>query len=1825
MEFGIRWRQSHNARSVGGRSELEGVRRFPFNHRSIVRPSLKSAFLRQILAAVCLAAWLGVGSFVFAQVVFSEIHYHPVEEPAFSADGKPVLDLTNDVHEFLEIYNAGREPVDVSGWTIVGGIDYEFPSGSTLGPSQYKVVAKAPARLAAVSVYGLREADLAGPYAGQLSNRGETLRLRDRAQRTVDSVTYSATFPWAIGADALGADDEWTGLRRSDRQYRGRSLERVSFTHPSNDPANWIASPTAGEPSPGRPNLFTRPVPFPVVVGLGVYQAGDEQPLIRRGQPARIDVRFSAEEPQGSVELEYFVDDINSATEPRTNVVMTSSGGGAGGSVRFALDIPGLPDRSIVRYRIWALRGGAREVISPRGDDPFRWHAYFVTPVRSSSKPIYDCFISSASLARLNANITGSPRRVTAPDPPGLPRDSWNATEPAVMVADGVVHDIRMRHHGSRYNRGAGRNSFKWSFPRYQLFQGTDAIFETDKGSDFVNGHGLFINAGLPVSKVRYVDLYLNNNAVMQRLEQGEFNGDMLDRYHEDQQPLNPGSALESSGEIYKTVGTIDLNGEGPYGRGDGRKLSKAPNWTALQMYEWTYALQNHSWKGHTAFKTMIDAMWVARGDSPSAPNPNVDALRAFFTNYFDLDTTLTYLAVENWACPWDDTTQNHFLWQRSNGKWSMLPWDCDAWFGRGDNTPASASIFIGEVGDRSNNFRGPNFFKDGFLKAFRQEYKERLYLLNNTFLHPENITAMGFGSIRAFADARFTSVNQQCGLGTFQRPVKPVNRIPANASSWVPGTLFSTSPYSHTAVPASSHASSLWEIRAANGSYRTPVYKTTSTTNLISLAVPFRALTFGSNYYWRCTHIDSQGHPSIPSDETSFTFGVVSGVTTNIVSLVAINASTLWSYEGTGAVMPSTWKDPGFDDSKWPRGAALLALETAPLPEPIRTPLVLGQLSYFFRHRFTYEGPTTATLQLRQVVDDGAVYYLNGKELFRSRVSAQPLLQTSLSDQNVGDASYEGPFEVVATNLVAGQNVLAVEVHQSSAGSSDIVFGVSLEQVITQTTAASKVSINEVLASNVSAARNGTEYPDYVELHNASDSVVDLSGFSITDDLSVPDRYRFPAGATLAPRGHLVVWCDAAPTTPGLYAGFGLDASGQTLLLLGPSTNGPVVIDSIRFGPQVVDYSIGRIADGTGEWRLNRPSPGSANQEMSLGRPDRAIVNEWLADPGENGDDWLEIYNPEPLPIALGGWALADSVSAPDRSAIAPLTFIEGQGFQRFYADGEPSKGATHLDFKLSARGDSIVIFSTNGVVTHSVTFGPQEMGISQGRLPDGASRVVSFPISSSPGESNYLPVESVVINEVLSHSDPPFEDAIELQNMSGAPVDIGGWYLSDNDQAPRKFRIPSPTILPAGGFAVFYESQFNPVTSTTNAFALSSSRGDEVVLSQADVTGVLTGYRSMVRFGAAPSGVSFGRVNTVSGTDFALLSATSFGSEPFTTAEKFRLGKGGTNATPRIAGVVISEIMYHPPDITVEGTVKDNVDFEYIELHNTTGATFRMSNSAQPGAGWRLRGGVSFDFPRDLVLPPDGRLVLVSFDPSLDSLRRDAFRAHYSVPDDVPILGPIGRLGNEEDRVDLQSPELPLPSTPPDAGFLPYIVADHVRYADRAPWPPSADGLGAALHRVREDRYGNDAAHWASGPPSPGIGSGTPSDLDTDADGIPDAWEVRAGLDPKDPTDATQDRDGDGLVNRAEYRAGTDPNDRQSTLRLTARSLATSSAGELALSFAGVAGKIYVVEYRDQLTSGDWVTLAPRVAPVANGVVTMPISNRDLALQRYYRLRLP
>jgi len=162
------------------------------------------------------------------------------------------------------------------------------------------------------------------------------------------------------------------------------------------------------------------------------------------------------------------------------------------------------------------------------------------------------------------------------------------------------------------------------------------------------------------------------------------------------------------------------------------------------------------------------------------------------------------------------------------------------------------------------------------------------------------------------------------------------------------------------------------------------------------------------------------------------------------------VNAEQIWRFLDPRANPPAGWNTVGFNDSAWGSGPAVLGVETSALPEPLRTQLTLGGITYYFRTHFNYDGPAgNGVLRFRTILDDSAVIYLNGVEIQRIRMPSGPVeYVTQGAGGAVGEAVYEGPFTVAVSNLLSGDNVIAVEVHQIGTGSSDIVWGMEFGAV---------------------------------------------------------------------------------------------------------------------------------------------------------------------------------------------------------------------------------------------------------------------------------------------------------------------------------------------------------------------------------------------------------------------------------------------------------------------------------------------------------------------------------------------------------------------------------------------------------------------------------------------------------------------------------------------------------------------------------------------------------------------------------------------------------
>lgn len=457
----------------------------------------------------------------------------------------------------------------------------------------------------------------------------------------------------------------------------------------------------------------------------------------------------------------------------------------------------------------------------------------------------------------------------------------------------------------------------------------------------------------------------------------------------------------------------------------------------------------------------------------------------------------------------------------------------------------------------------------------------------------------------------------------------------------------------------------------------------------------------------------------------------------------------------------------------------------------------------------------------------------------------------------------------------------------------------------------------------------------------------------------------------------------------------------------------------------------------------------------------------------------------------------------------------------------------------------------------------------------PDGSRADIGAPYRYAPEDYPYPLHDTVVINELLANSeDAP--DWVELHNRTANPIDIGGWFLSDSDAEPRKYRIAQGTSIPAGGYLVFYEDKHFGRASTDPGrlvpFALEDT-GDTVHLYSA-LGDTLTGYEAQESYGAALNGVSLG-VYYKPETD-------SYNFVPLAAPTP-----GGPNAGPKVGPIVISEIFYAPVE---------DADEEFLELSNISAGPVSTLDPLR-GLPWRITDGIEFSFPTNppVTFAAGERIVLV----------RDlgAFQRRFTVPNGTRIFAwPSGKLDNAGELLQLAQPG-PLDNLNQPT----YARVDRVNYGVALPWPAISGREDQSLNRLDETAYGNTFLNWDLAAPSPGA---APM-------GGFERWEAAAGL-PVDQRGESDDPDRDGLPNLLEYALGSNPanNDSSGILSIL------SSPGASLIEFpeaAQHAGVTLELEATHDLGHPTWTSVATSAA-AGHRRFTASLSDADL---RFFRLR--
>lgn len=328
------------------------------------------------------------------------------------------------------------------------------------------------------------------------------------------------------------------------------------------------------------------------------------------------------------------------------------------------------------------------------------------------------------------------------------------------------------------------------------------------------------------------------------------------------------------------------------------------------------------------------------------------------------------------------------------------------------------------------------------------------------------------------------------------------------------------------------------------------------------------------------------------------------------------------WTYYDKGSLDGKSWYATNYSTNAWNSGRAPLGFKM----NGVATTISYGNNSSnkyptsYYRKSFTLsEKPASNdAFTLNYAVDDGFVLYVNGTEVERFNMPTGNVSFNTYSTTYADQVPFEGTISIPASLLNKGNNVIAVEVHNCSATSSDIYWDAQLVGAVSsqdidyystdaeitlpsgsvQLTASYKpmtkaeladegihaVRVNEVSGSNSVFINEYGKKNDWVELYNTTDEEVDVEGMYLTDNLDNLTKYKISKEQTnvstkIPPHGYLLIWCDKLATTnQALHASFKVSGDGGVIALTSADKSWT---DTLYYGLHDGNTTVGRYPDG--------------------------------------------------------------------------------------------------------------------------------------------------------------------------------------------------------------------------------------------------------------------------------------------------------------------------------------------------------------------------------------------------------------------------------------------------------------------------------------------------------------------------------------------------------------------------------------------------------------------------------------------------------------------
>lgn len=573
-------------------------------------------------------------------------------------------------------------------------------------------------------------------------------------------------------------------------------------------------------------------------------------------------------------------------------------------------------------------------------------------------------------------------------------------------------------------------------------------------------------------------------------------------------------------------------------------------------------------------------------------------------------------------------------------------------------------------------------------------------------------------------------------------------------------------------------------------------------------------------------------------------------------------------------------------------------------------------------------------------------------------------------------------------------------------------------------------VYINEILASNTRYPNTDGHCCDFIELYNSADYPVSLSGFQL-GDIEGNGRYTFPSGTTIEANAYLVIYCDSTLTDAG-YAPFGISRGGSETFYLIASNR--AIVDSVTTIATDVDQSMILLSDGS--WGVSDSvTPGYANTDV--GQASQDIYNSAVS-PVRISEfssantaycaqlgimcDWVELHNTASDPIDISGYTLSDNPG--NNKYVFPAdTVISADGYLLVYCTDKVTSPEI-APFALSKQGgEPLILKNESGQIIEIVETQPMSTGSSMALAENNTWSITQ---TASPGYENTINGHTAFLKSIGAESGRisisefmagtqvtlpdgygDFSDWVELYNTGDTPVNLEGWFLSDDPSEPQKWQFPQLELQPGERKIIFLSGRDTVLGDELHTNFSLSAGGESLVLSSCLVTTV-----DSITFGASQNNCSF-----ICSNGEAVM--TQYPTPGYSNdAQGYELFCNGMISRGALA---IWEVMTYNDWYLAQSTGEC---YDWVELRNISNETIRLSDYSISDD---IDSPELHTLPDKTLAPGEYITIILSGDESLSSARYDHAAFSLNAAEDQLFL--FDKDGNLLDYVFLK--DIPVQSS--------------------------------------------------------------------------------------------------------------------------------------------------------------------------------------------------